>query len=67
MATKKLQAHEGLSMLFQGKGVPNTIIMDRNAAEAAICEVKNGVGWQMVPSSAPKHLWDDCLVREAYI
>ena len=38
-----------------------------NAAEAAICELKKGVGRQMVRSKAPKRLWDDCLEREACI
>ena len=32
-----------------------------NAAEAAIRELKKGVGQQMVRSKAPKRLWDDCL------
>ncbi|KAI2504636.1 Reverse transcriptase (RNA-dependent DNA polymerase) [Fragilaria crotonensis] len=90
---KKSLAHEGLSLLFQREGVPNTIIMDgareqtmgifrkkcrevgvhvkqtephtpwSNAAEAAIRELKRGVGRQMVRSAAPKRLWDDCLER----
>ncbi|KAI2490354.1 Reverse transcriptase (RNA-dependent DNA polymerase) [Fragilaria crotonensis] len=38
-----------------------------NAAEAAIRELKRGVGRQMVRSGAPKRLWDDCLEREAYV
>ena len=38
-----------------------------NAAEAAIRELKKGVGRQMVRSRAPKKLWDDCLEREAYV
>lgn len=38
-----------------------------NAAEAAIRELKKGVGRQMVRSKAPRRLWDDCLEREAYI
>jgi hypothetical protein len=37
-----------------------------NAAEAAIRELKKGVGWQMVRSKAPKRLWDNCLEQEAY-
>jgi Reverse transcriptase (RNA-dependent DNA polymerase) len=94
---KKSEAHEGLSLLFQREGVPNTMIMDNareqtmglfrrkcreagvhvkqtephspwsNAAEAAIRELKKGVGRQMVRSAAPKRLWDDCLEREAYV
>ena len=38
-----------------------------NSAEAAIRELKKGVGRQMVRSAAPKRLWDDCLEREAYV
>ncbi len=38
-----------------------------NAAEAAIRELKKGVGRQMVRSKAPKRLWDNCLEREAYV
>jgi hypothetical protein len=38
-----------------------------NAAEAAIREMKKGVGRQMVRSKAPKKLWDNCLEREAYV
>ena len=94
---KKSEAHEGLSLLFQREGVPNTLIMDNakeqimgefrrkckeagvrvrqtephtpwlNAAEAAIRELKKGVGRQMVRSRAPIRLWDDCLERESYI
>jgi hypothetical protein len=94
---KKSEAHEGLSLLIQRKGVPNTMIMDNaheqtmglfrkkcreagvhakqtephspwsNLAEAAIRELKRGVGRQMVRSAAPKGLWDNCLDREAYL
>jgi hypothetical protein len=39
-----------------------------NAAEAAIRELKKGVGRQMVRLKAPtKRLWDNCLEREAYV
>ena len=38
-----------------------------NAAEAAIRELKKGVGQQMVQSKAPKRLWDDCLERYSYV
>ncbi len=39
-----------------------------NATEAAIRELKKGVGCKMVRSAALKRLWDDCLVEcEAYI
>ncbi len=94
---KKSHAYEGLSLLFQREGVPNTMVMDgareqtmgmfrkkcrqvrvrvrqtephtpwSNAAEAAIRELKQGVGRQMVRSAAPKRLWEDCLEREAYV
>jgi hypothetical protein len=37
-----------------------------NAAEGSIRELKRGVGHEMVRSGAPKHLWNDYLVREAY-
>jgi hypothetical protein len=80
---KKSLAHEGLSLMFQREGVPNTMVMDgareqtmglfrkkcrdagthvkqtephtpwSNAAEAAIRELKKGVGRQMVRSKAP--------------
>lgn len=42
-------------------------IPSSNAAEAAIRELKKGVGQQMVRSKAPKRLWDDCLESEAYV
>jgi hypothetical protein len=38
-----------------------------NAAEGTIRELKRGVGREMVRYGAPKWLWDDCLVREAYV
>jgi hypothetical protein len=38
-----------------------------NAVEAAIRELKKGVGRQMVRSAAPKRLRDDCLEREEYV
>jgi hypothetical protein len=38
-----------------------------NTAEGSIKELKWGIGREMVRSGAPKPLWDDCLVREAYI
>jgi hypothetical protein len=44
-----------------------TLLGWSNAAEAAIRELKKGVGRQMVRSGAPKRLWDDCLEREAYV
>ena len=38
-----------------------------NAAERKIKELKKGSGHKLLWSSAPKHLWDDCLELEAYI
>jgi hypothetical protein len=38
-----------------------------NAEEVSIRELKRGVGREMVRSGAPKCLWDDYLVREAYV
>jgi hypothetical protein len=38
-----------------------------NAAEGSIRELKRGVGREMVRSGAPKWLWDDCLLREAFV
>jgi hypothetical protein len=38
-----------------------------NAEEGSIRELKRGVGREMVRSGAPKRLWDDCLVRKAYV
>jgi hypothetical protein len=30
-------------------------------------ELKIGVGRQMLRSGCPKRLWDDCIIREAYV
>jgi hypothetical protein len=30
-------------------------------------ELKRGVGRQMLRSGCPKQLWDDCIIREAYV
>ena len=38
-----------------------------NAAEAAIRELKRGVGRKMIKSGAPRRLWDHCLELEALI
>jgi hypothetical protein len=38
-----------------------------NAAEGSIRELKPGVGREMVRSGEPKRIWDDCLIREAYV
>jgi hypothetical protein len=38
-----------------------------NSAEGSIRELKRGVGRKTVRSRAPKRLWDEWLVREAYV
>jgi hypothetical protein len=38
-----------------------------NAAEGSIRELKRVVGREMVRSGATKRIWDDFLVREAYV
>jgi hypothetical protein len=38
-----------------------------NMGEGALRELKKGVGRQMLCSGCPKRLWDDCIIREAYV
>jgi hypothetical protein len=38
-----------------------------NMGEGAVRELKKGVGRQMLRSGCPKQLWDDCIIREAYV
>jgi hypothetical protein len=38
-----------------------------NAAEGSIRELKRGVQREMVRYGEPNRLWDDCLIREAYV
>jgi hypothetical protein len=38
-----------------------------NMGEGAVRELKKGVGRQMMRSGCPKRLWDDCIIREAYV
>jgi hypothetical protein len=38
-----------------------------NMGEGGVRELKRGVGRQMFRYGCPKRLWDDCLVREAYV
>jgi hypothetical protein len=38
-----------------------------NMGEGAVRELKKGVGRQMLRSGCPKRLWDDCIIREAYV
>jgi hypothetical protein len=35
--------------------------------EGGVCELNRGVGKQMLRSGCPKRLWDDCIIREAYV
>jgi hypothetical protein len=37
-----------------------------NMGEGGVCELKRGVGRQVLRSGCPKQLWDDCIIREAY-
>jgi hypothetical protein len=38
-----------------------------NMGEGAVRELKKGVGRQMLRSGCPKRLWDDYIIREAYM
>jgi hypothetical protein len=38
-----------------------------NMGEGGVCELKKGVGLQMLRSDCPKRFWDDCIIREAYV
>jgi hypothetical protein len=38
-----------------------------NMGEGGVRELKRGVGWQILHSGCPKRLWDDCIIREAYV
>jgi hypothetical protein len=38
-----------------------------NMGEGGVRESKRGVGRQMMRSGCPKRLWDECLIREAYV
>jgi hypothetical protein len=35
--------------------------------EGGVRELKRGVGRQMLHSGCPKRLWDECILREAYV
>jgi hypothetical protein len=35
--------------------------------EGGVCELKKGVGRQMLLYGCPKRLWDNCIIREAYV
>jgi hypothetical protein len=38
-----------------------------NMGEGAVRELKKGVGRKMLRSGCPHRLWDDCVIREAYV
>jgi hypothetical protein len=38
-----------------------------NMGEGAVRKLKKGVRRQMLRSGCPKRLWDDCIIREAYV
>jgi hypothetical protein len=38
-----------------------------NMGEGGVRGLKRGIGWQMLRSGCPKRLWDDCIIREAYV
>jgi hypothetical protein len=38
-----------------------------NMGEGAVRELKKGVGGQMLRSGCQKRLWDNCIIREAYV
>jgi hypothetical protein len=38
-----------------------------NMGECGVRELKRSVGRQILHSGCPKRLWDDCIVREAYV
>jgi hypothetical protein len=38
-----------------------------NMGEGGVRELKIGVGWQMLSSGCPKRLWDDYIIKEAYV
>jgi hypothetical protein len=44
---------------------PHTL--SSNMGEGGVRELKRGVGRQMLHSGGPKRLWDDCIIREAYV
>jgi hypothetical protein len=35
--------------------------------EVGVRKLKRGVGRQILRSACPKKLWDDCIIREAYV
>jgi hypothetical protein len=38
-----------------------------NMGEGAVRELKKGVGRQVLRYGCPKRLWDECIIREAYV
>jgi hypothetical protein len=35
--------------------------------EGGVCDLKRGIGRQMLRSGCPKRLWDDFIIRDAYV
>jgi hypothetical protein len=71
MDGSKAQAEGGFRMKLRDAGChikqtePHT--QSSNMNEGAVRELKKGVGRQMMRSGCPKRLWDDCIIREAYV
>jgi hypothetical protein len=42
-------------------------VQSSNMGEGGVGELKRGVGLQMIRSGCPNLLWDDCIIREAYV
>jgi hypothetical protein len=38
-----------------------------NMGEGGVCQLKRVLGRQMLRSACPNQLWDDCIIREAYV
>jgi hypothetical protein len=38
-----------------------------NMGEGGVCELKRGVGRQMLRSGCPNRFWDDCIIIKAYV
>jgi hypothetical protein len=38
-----------------------------NMGEGGLRELKRGVGRKMLRSGCPNRLWNDCIIREAYV
>jgi hypothetical protein len=42
-------------------------LITSNMGEGDMREFKKGVGQKMLRYGCPKRLWDDCIIREAYV